>query len=455
MLRAAGYSKAVTGLVAGPLLRFAETDTLGNGLQVRDLAAMMDTADDDLLGLVRSWATPAGDPNRLRAELRAVLDRHGLDRELAGAFAALAMPGAAGVEKVVTDEGVPPTDVGWVALQRVLRAGGVPSDVARLIGKLVQRFGAGDATAASPSVRDIADFVDSADDDLVGLIRTWRGSEGDHNRVRSQFKTLLRRQGVEEDLAGAISALVLRESEDVQLAEIIRIGRLARSAEDGLISIAEPAWLQDPRFVDAYAEAKGIAAWGRDIRWRVQTLVKVAATAAHLEGDFVECGVDTGGTARAVMAYLGNEAFAGRAFYLFDTFRGMVPEQLTDEERVTDETRGDRYPDVSDTVRANFADKPFVRIVQGAVPDTLSSYDGEQVAYLHIDMNATVPEVGALRFFWPKLAPGAPVVFDDYGFPRHAPQRRALDALAAEFGVEIIMLPTCQGLLIKPAGPED
>ena len=455
VLRTASYSREVSSLVVRLLVRYGDEAVTAPGLQVRDISGLIEAADDHIVGLVRGWDAQQRDPIRLRSQLRAVFARHELDVELAGALAALALPNAEGASVVMADEAVPAQDSGAVALQRVLRAAGAPSDAARLAGRLVQRSADPQLSESTPTIRDIADFMEQADDDLVRLVRTWSGSHGDVNRVRSQFKTVLQRQGVDEGVAGALAGLVLRDSDDVQLAEIVRIGRLARTAEDACVSIAEPAWLQDSRFVEAYEEAKGIAAWGRDIRWRVQTLVKLAAAAARLDGDFVECGVDTGGTARAVMAYLGDDAFDGRTFYLFDTFRGLVPEQLTDEEQALEDKRGDRYPDVSEVVSRNFADKSFVQIVAGAVPDTLPVYEGDRVAYLHIDMNATLPEVEALKFFWPKLAPGATVIFDDYGFPRHGPQRRALDAIAAGFGVEIMMLPTCQGVLIKPCDLEE
>ena len=124
-----------------------------------------------------------------------------------------------------------------------------------------------------------------------------------------------------------------------------------------------------------------------------------------------------------------------------------MPEQLLPDEPAPIE---DRYPDVADVARANFADKPYARIVEGTVPETLGAFTGTKVAYLHIDMNAAYPEVEALRFFWNYLTPGALVVFDDYGFPRHRAQRRALDDVAASLGVEIMMLPTCQGIVVKP-----
>lgn len=268
--------------------------------------------------------------------------------------------------------------------------------------------------------------------------------------LRAQLRLVLDNNGLDRRFANDVAAMLTRESDEIDVGELLRIASRSSTAEDSCASVAAPSWLEDPRFAGAYAEAKGIAAWGREIRWRVQTLVKLAAAASHLEGDFVECGVDTGGTARAVMAYLGDDAFADRTFYLFDTFRGLVSDQLDADHQEGEHISDERYPDVSEVVRANFADKPFARIVQGTVPETLDQFEGSRVAYLHIDMNVAHPEVEALRFFWPMLVPGAPVVFDDYGFPPHHLQRTALDEVARELGVEIMMLPTCQGLLIRP-----
>ena len=72
------------------------------------------------------------------------------------------------------------------------------------------------------------------------------------------------------------------------------------------------------------------------------------------------------------------------------------------------------------------------------------------LAYLHIDMNIAYPEVEASRRLWDRMTRGGVVVYDDYASPAHAEQKRALDAFAAERGVEILSLPTGQGLLLRP-----
>jgi len=64
-------------------------------------------------------------------------------------------------------------------------------------------------------------------------------------------------------------------------------------------------------------------------------------------------------------------------------------------------------------------------------------------------MNIAKPERAAIEFFWPKLVPGAVVILDDYGWVPFRAQKDALDEFAANVGVEIMTLPTGQGLLIK------
>jgi O-methyltransferase len=84
------------------------------------------------------------------------------------------------------------------------------------------------------------------------------------------------------------------------------------------------------------------------------------------------------------------------------------------------------------------------------IPNTLATASVGDVAYLCIDLNVAEPERAALAHFWPKLVRGEIVVFDDYGWTPYYLQKRMHDAFAASQGVDILMLPTGQGLLIKP-----
>jgi hypothetical protein len=225
---------------------------------------------------------------------------------------------------------------------------------------------------------------------------------------------------------------------------------------DGMATRHSVDWMHDPRFVKAYEAAVSSGhRFGANlhVEWRVYLPCWAAMLASRLEGDFVECGVDTGMVSRAVCSYIGFEQFSDRRFYLLDTFEGFPTDQLTDAERAVGlgEHYGAYYGDTYDLVRRNFAAYPNVVLVKGRVPETLTNVRSEKIAYLMIDMNAVVPERAAIEYFWDKLVPSAPVILDDYAYGRgHEAQRASLNAFARDKGCEILSLPTGQALLMKP-----
>jgi O-methyltransferase len=186
------------------------------------------------------------------------------------------------------------------------------------------------------------------------------------------------------------------------------------------------------------------------IHWRIVTCCWAATHASHLPGDFVECGVNTGIMSGAVCKYVDFNR-TGKSFWLFDTFEGIPDDQISPSERAGG--RGDEnvfYTGVWEHAQQTFAPYPKATLVRGRVPDTLSNVAIDSVAYLSIDMNITVPEKAALEYFWPKLVSGAVVVFDDYNWLLYREQKIAHDAFAKSMGVQILPMPTGQGLLIKP-----
>jgi hypothetical protein len=165
-----------------------------------------------------------------------------------------------------------------------------------------------------------------------------------------------------------------------------------------------------------------------------------------LAGDFVECGVNTGILSLAVCQYVDFNSLSKR-FYLFDTFSGIPQEQMSDAER-----KLERFPyfECFELARKNFAPFPGAVLIRGRIPETLSTVEIDKVAYLSIDMNIAYPERRAIEYFWPKVVSGALVVLDDYGWQGHEEQRATMVEFARSAGVEILALPTGQGLLIKP-----
>jgi O-methyltransferase len=219
---------------------------------------------------------------------------------------------------------------------------------------------------------------------------------------------------------------------------------------DGLATCNNADFIKDQRFAKAYAAAAATNPWqGFTLQWRVYICCYFASLVKKLEGDFVECGVNTGAYSRAVIDYIDFNSL-DKKFYLLDTFEGFPIEQISDEEKKAgvDVYGGSHYKDVHQQVVETF--KPFnVTIIKGRVPQTLEECTATKIAYLSIDMNAVAPEIAAADFFWDKIVKGGVILLDDYGFPMHINQKIAFDKFAAEKNVEILSLPTGQGIIIK------
>ncbi|MDH3426087.1 MAG: TylF/MycF family methyltransferase, partial [Acidimicrobiia bacterium] len=218
---------------------------------------------------------------------------------------------------------------------------------------------------------------------------------------------------------------------------------------DGLATIHNVDFMSSPRFLEAYAAGEATGSWhDSSLHWRTYICLWAAERGLGLEGDFVECGVNRGGYAAAISNYL-DFASLDRKFYLLDTFSGIPTELVSEAEKSHGVLEYD-YGDSFDAVQRTFAPYPNVQLVRGRIPDTLPQVPSDQIAFLSLDLNNVAPEIAAAEAFWPRLAPGAVVVLDDYGWERHIEQKRAFDKFAADHGVSVLPLPTGQGLMIKP-----
>jgi O-methyltransferase len=217
---------------------------------------------------------------------------------------------------------------------------------------------------------------------------------------------------------------------------------------DGLITFHHSDFLKDPLFQESYRLGKATRSWGSaDIEWRVYVACWAAHKGKSLEGDFVECGVNKGGLSRAVMHYIDFRSLRDRQFYLLDTFCGFPEEYV----RLAAQSQIHSYHECYQEVRETFKDFANVHIVRGKVPETLARVSAEKLCYLSLDMNCAEPEVAAAEFFWPRLVSGAVIMLDDYGYSDdYVRQKRAFDTFAQTKGVQVLLLPTGQGLIFKP-----
>lgn len=225
---------------------------------------------------------------------------------------------------------------------------------------------------------------------------------------------------------------------------------------DGLAVWAKNVdFLTDPRFARAYDLAvdsghhfdqKGEKL---KIEWRVNTALWAAQQAARLDGDFVECGVNTGILSLAICHYLDFNSLDKR-FFLFDTYSGIPENQPGyDESPENIRQKNKYYFDCYELAERNFAPWPKASLVRGKVPETLNKVDIDKVCYLSLDMNVAEPELAALEHFWPRLVQGAVVLIDDYGWQTCEQQKAAIDGFAGKVCIPVLFLPTGQGIIVK------
>lgn len=201
------------------------------------------------------------------------------------------------------------------------------------------------------------------------------------------------------------------------------------------------SFLDDAPFVQAWDKHTETAVEKACV-WRMAVLVWAArmAIARNVPGDFVECACYRGTSARVVCDTV-DFAKQDRKYYLYDLFDhdpSMPHHAMPAHSKKLYE----------DTV-ARFEDQPNVVVTAGKVPDVLEEVSPETISFLHLDLNNADAEIGALELLFDRVSPGAPVVFDDYGWRGYRAQKLAEDPWLLKRGYHVLEMPTGQGLLIK------
>jgi len=205
------------------------------------------------------------------------------------------------------------------------------------------------------------------------------------------------------------------------------------------------SFMDDPRFVAA-VESQQPSVQQASLLWRLHVLCWCARNALRVEGDFVECGVYRGFMTAVAAEYL-DFASQPRRWHLYDTFEG-IPESQLDPGHFNPASYQDAA--LHAFVAARFAAYSNVQVHRGRVPEVLAGTAPARIAFLHLDMNSSKAEMGALEQLYDRLAPGAYLLLDDYGWFYYRDQMVAENAFFAARGVPVLELPTGQGLVVKP-----
>lgn len=192
-----------------------------------------------------------------------------------------------------------------------------------------------------------------------------------------------------------------------------------------------------------YDKVKDKKALLRGFMWRHYVVFWSARYAQAATGrNIAECGVCDGLTVYYAMSAFNKDCKA----YLYDSWDAMLEKHLLDTEH---KHLGDYdYLNIEDT-KKNLAGFN-TEFIKGYIPD---SFQGREkptdVVWLHIDLNASLPTLDSLKYFYDQMPSGAVILFDDYGGQAYTDTKKVVDTFFADKKGVLLPFPTGQAIFFK------
>jgi O-methyltransferase len=167
-------------------------------------------------------------------------------------------------------------------------------------------------------------------------------------------------------------------------------------------------WLNDVGFLEIY---EAISSNTLVDIYRCYELWCLGQQARTVPGDILEVGVWRGGT--GVLLAKAVESSEKRV-YLADTFAGVVKAGRNDTSYI-----GGEHSDTSRDIVENLIARtnvPNTELLVGIFPDETGESVKNSLALVHIDVDVYESAKSVVRWATARLADGAVVIFDDYGF---------------------------------------
>jgi hypothetical protein len=133
-------------------------------------------------------------------------------------------------------------------------------------------------------------------------------------------------------------------------------------------------------------------------------LVSGVTATEKLGGDMAELGVAYGASAKLISEFAPN-----RTLHLFDTFGGLPELSNVDSSKFTS---GDFRSDLEDVQK--YLDGRNVRFYQGLFPATAEPVKDTVFSFVHLDADLYESTLAGLKFFYPRMCPGAILISHDY-----------------------------------------
>ena len=142
---------------------------------------------------------------------------------------------------------------------------------------------------------------------------------------------------------------------------------------------------------------------------RIAILRYFAEHCLKLDGEFWECGVYRGGSAR-ILADIIAARQPLHTLRLFDTFCGLPLPGPHDGRGL----QKGFFRDTSLAEVKNVISESFVSFCPGMIPETFKGLEDTRIAFAHIDVDLYQSTWDCLEFIYPRLVIGGKMLVDDY-----------------------------------------
>jgi O-methyltransferase len=169
----------------------------------------------------------------------------------------------------------------------------------------------------------------------------------------------------------------------------------------------------------------------------IRILFRLLQGSLQAQGDVAECGVFRGKTLISAGLFLAEHA-PEKHLFGFDSFEGFDDAVNKDIELGGEPDPGKKVGGFGETsyetleARRRRLHLDKLHLVKGFFRDTLQTVADRKFCFAHLDCDLYDSYAECLAFFYPRLSPGAAVLFDEYNDPRWPGCNRAVDEFLAD-----------------------
>jgi len=182
--------------------------------------------------------------------------------------------------------------------------------------------------------------------------------------------------------------------------------------------------------------------------FRARSLLDYLELGLQHEGDLIECGVYRGGMSALMGLWLTERAETRRHIYLCDVFTGLPTPDRAVDRRYQPGFFAVPVEEVQSAI-TDFGLTDVCVLRPGLFAETLPAFaESHRFAFAHVDGDLYNSTTDCLKYLYPKLVEGAPVVFDDY-YDQSGGVMRAVNEHATRTAEVLHLGPVGQATIIK------